>query len=128
MKQDNDEGLDAGIEKYKQAVELDPRYATAYAQLAWAYLRFYGVHGDAGALSLARENADTALTLNPNLVIGHLALASLLGQSGDSKEALREISKAVSLDPDNPHTLAYEGTYLTTLNRWADAESTFTGY
>jgi eukaryotic-like serine/threonine-protein kinase len=43
MKQDNDKGLEAAVDKYKQAVELDPRYATAYAKLAWAYLRFYGL-------------------------------------------------------------------------------------
>jgi eukaryotic-like serine/threonine-protein kinase len=124
-KQDNDKGLDSAIDKYKQAVELDPRYATAYAQLAWAYLRFYDVHGDSGALSLAHENAETALTLNPNLVVGHLALSSLLLQSGDDKGATREVSKALSLDPDNPNTLAYQGDFLATLNRWAEAESTF---
>jgi hypothetical protein len=32
-KQENGEGLDASIEKYKQAIELDPRYALAHAQL-----------------------------------------------------------------------------------------------
>ena len=31
MKQPNDAGLDAAIEEYKQAVELDPRYALAHA-------------------------------------------------------------------------------------------------
>ena len=30
-KQENDKGLEPAIDKYKQAVELDPRYATAYA-------------------------------------------------------------------------------------------------
>jgi eukaryotic-like serine/threonine-protein kinase len=124
-KQENDKGLDSAIEKYKQAVEKDPRYATAHAQLAWAYLRLYALHGDPAGLSLARENADTALALNPSLVAGHLALSSLLQQSGDIKGAVRENSKALSLDPDNPHTLAYQGRFLTDLNRWADAESTF---
>jgi serine/threonine protein kinase/Tfp pilus assembly protein PilF len=124
-KQENDTGLDAAIAKYKEAVELDPRYATAHAQLALAYCRFYSLHGDPAALSLARGNCETALSLNPNLVAGHLALASLLQQSGDTNGAAREISKALSLDPGNPRTLVYQGQFLTALNRWADAEDTF---
>ena len=39
MKQPNDSGLDAAIEQYKQAMELDPRYAIAHAKLAQAYGR-----------------------------------------------------------------------------------------
>ncbi len=42
MKQPNDSGLDAAIEQYKQATELDPRYAIAHARLAVAYVRLYG--------------------------------------------------------------------------------------
>ena len=34
MKQPNDAGLDAAIEQYKEAIELDPRYAIAHARLA----------------------------------------------------------------------------------------------
>ena len=38
MKQPNDTGLDAAIEKYKQAMDLDPRYAIAHAKLAQVYM------------------------------------------------------------------------------------------
>ncbi len=37
MKEPDYNGLDAAIENYKQAMELDPRYAVAYAKLARAY-------------------------------------------------------------------------------------------
>ena len=42
-KQQNDSGLDAAIEQYKQATDLDPRYAIAHARLALAYSRLYAI-------------------------------------------------------------------------------------
>ena len=124
-KQDNDVGLDKAIEKYKQAIDLDSRYATAHAKLASAYLRYYFVHGDSGALNLARANVDTALSLNPDLVEGHVAHSQVLEESGDKDSAIREMTKALSLDPGNPRTLVSQGQLYTRLNRWDQAEDTF---
>lgn len=125
MKQDNDTGLTDAIDKYKEAVNKDLRYATAYAQLAWAYLRLYVLKGDTAALSLGRDNCDKALSLNPNLVAGRLALSFALQQAGDNDGAAREIAKALSIDPDDTRTLIMQGQLFSRLNRWADAESSF---
>jgi serine/threonine protein kinase/Tfp pilus assembly protein PilF len=125
MKQDNDKGLDAAIEKYKEAVDLDPRYATAHARLALAYLHFYEIHGDAAALSLARGNCDNALSLNPDLAIGHLALSALLEQEGDKAGAFREMARALAIDPTDPVTLVYQAQLYTRYNQWSEAEQTF---
>ena len=125
MKQENDTGLSAAIDKYKEAIELDPRYATAYAQLAWAYLHLYTLKGDPAALSLGRSNCDTALSLNPNLVVGRLALSFVLQQTGDNEAAAQEIARALSIDPDDPRTLVMQGQLFVRLNRWADAEDSF---
>jgi tetratricopeptide (TPR) repeat protein len=125
MKQPNDTGLDAAIDKYKQAAELDPRYATAYAKLAWAYLHLYTLRGDPAALSLGHSNCDKALSLNPNLVVAHLALSFVLEQLGDNDGAAREIAKALSIDPDDPRTHVLQAQLFTRLNRWADAEDSF---
>ncbi|HSY35601.1 MAG TPA: protein kinase [Acidobacteriaceae bacterium] len=125
MKQENDAGLNAAIDKYKESVELDPHYATAYAKLANAYLRFYFIHRDSAALNLARGNADTALSLNPNLVDGHMARSLLLDQTGDKDGAGLEIERALAADPNNPRVLVAKGQLLTGLNRWPDAEEVF---
>jgi eukaryotic-like serine/threonine-protein kinase len=125
MKQENDTGLSAAIDKYKEAIELDPRYATAYAQLAWAYLHLYTLKGDPAALSLGRSNCETALSLNPNLIVGRLAMSFLLQQTGDNDAAAREIAKALSIDPDDPRTLVLQGQLFVRLNRWVDAEDAF---
>jgi tetratricopeptide (TPR) repeat protein len=125
MARENDGGLAAAIEKYKQATDLDPHYAVANAKLALAYFRSYILHRDPAALDLARENCQTALSENPDLVEAHLALASVLDWTGDKPAALREFSKALSIDPANPRAMLFQGQAFTRCNRWSDAEETY---
>jgi tetratricopeptide (TPR) repeat protein/tRNA A-37 threonylcarbamoyl transferase component Bud32 len=125
MKRPDDTGLDAAIEKYKQAVELDPRYALAHAQLARAYHRYYEVRRDPGALDLARGNADHAVALDPTLVEGYLARAWLLDETGDEQGALDQAAKALALDPSNYETLLCQAHIYTRMNRRPDAEQIF---
>jgi tetratricopeptide (TPR) repeat protein len=124
-KQPNEAGLDQAIEKYKEAVELDPGYAVAHAKLAQTYAHLYAVRRDPGALNLARANAEHALALEPGLVDGHLALALVLEQTGNEQGALDEFEKALALDPSNPTTLLWQSEVYVRLNRWEDAERTY---
>jgi eukaryotic-like serine/threonine-protein kinase len=125
MKQPNDTGLDAAIDKYKEAVQLDPHYAVAHARLAQAFVRLYTLRHDSAALDHARGNCQVALTLAPRLVDSHLALALVLLQTGNAQGALDEFAKALALDPSNPNTLMWQAQVYARLNRWADAERTF---
>lgn len=124
MKQANDTGLEPAIEEYKQALDLDPRYAAAYAKLGVAYCRLAAVLHDPAALDLARRNCVASLALNPDLVDGHAAMAAVLHQTGDDQGALKEFSKALALDPSDPTTLVWEAQLYSKLNRWQDAERT----
>jgi eukaryotic-like serine/threonine-protein kinase len=124
MKQPDFKGLDAAIDNYKQAVDLDPRYAVAYARLAQAYGLLYMVRLSPAALDLGRANCEVALRLAPDLADAHLALAYIFEYSGNQQGALNEIDKALSLDPSNPHTLVWQAMTYTRLNRWDDAEKT----
>lgn len=125
MRQPNDAGLDPAIDKYKLAVEQDVHYAKAYAKLALAYCRVATLRHDSGALELARGNSRLALGLDPNLVDGHMAMASVYEQGGDVPSALQEISKALAIDPSNPVTLVWQAQMYTRLNRLAEAEATY---
>ncbi len=124
-KQPNDSGLDAAIVKYKDAVELDPNYAIAHAKLAIAFCRSYDLRRDPGALELARGNSERALALDPALVVGYLARASVLDEKGDEQAALEQVAKALALDPSNPDALQYRAGIYARLDRWADAERTY---
>jgi eukaryotic-like serine/threonine-protein kinase len=125
MKQPNDTGLNAAIEKYRQAVDMDPSYAIAYAKLALAYGRFYAIRRDPGALDLARGNYEHALALDAGLMDAHLSRAYLLEQTGNVQGALDEMTKTLALDPSNPKTLFWLAQIYTRLNRWVDAEGAF---
>ncbi|MGA8528282.1 MAG: protein kinase, partial [Acidobacteriaceae bacterium] len=125
MKQPNDAGLDAAIEKYKQAVDLDPQYAIAHAELGIAYGHLYGIRRDSAALDLARRNCEHALALDPGLVDGHLARAWVMEQTGNEQDALDEFRRALALDPSNPQALVWQAQLNGRLDRWADAEATF---
>jgi tetratricopeptide (TPR) repeat protein len=66
-----------------------------------------------------------AIRINPDLVDGYLAMASLLEQTGQEEDALKEISKALARDPSDPRTLVRQGQIYSRLNRWVEAEKTF---
>ncbi len=125
MKQDNDAGLDAAILKYREATEADPKYAMAFAKLAIAYGRVYGLRFDSGALHLAMANCEHALALDARLVGAHASRAYVLEQMGEKKAALDEIDKALALDPTDTMALLWQGRMLTNLDRWRDAERAF---
>ena len=124
MKQPNNAGLDDAIERYKQAVEIDPRYSLAHARLAIAYLRLYALYRDPTSITLARANSDTSLALDHKSVEGHVALASVYQETGAEEDALREMKVALSLDPSDTRTMTYQAQIFTRLNRWQGAEET----
>ena len=125
MKQDNDAGLDAAIVKYREATDADPKYAMAFAKLAIAYGRVYGLRLDSGALHLAKANCEHALELDPRLVSAHIAKTDLLEKTGEEEQALDEIGQALQLDLSNPATLLRQARLFIRLNRWRDAERVF---
>lgn len=124
-KQPNDTGLSAAIEKYKEALDQDPRYAMAYAKLAQAYLRQYEIQNNPSTLDLARGNSDRALALEPGLVEGHLARSSVLRLTGEERGALDEIRESLTLDPGNPKALLWQAEIYRRFNRWSEAEKSY---
>jgi TolB-like protein/Flp pilus assembly protein TadD len=77
-----EEGTRKATEFYGEAIRLDPRYALAYAQLsaAWRQLAATWLGGSEAneAYAKARNAAQTALSLAPNLAAAHEALGFVL--------------------------------------------------
>jgi predicted O-linked N-acetylglucosamine transferase (SPINDLY family) len=77
----------AALRHYAKAIELDPNFAEAYAQLAWS---FFARRRFTDAEAVARR----ALTIKPSLNEARFALARALaaqGRLGDSVPILREV-------------------------------------
>jgi eukaryotic-like serine/threonine-protein kinase len=122
-KEPNDEGLEASIEKYKEAIDLDSHFGAAHSRLAIAYCRWHAVRRDPAALDLAEANAKTALQGDADLVDAHLALSYVFQNRGDQEASLAQMANAVSIDPSNLTTRVWQADLYTTLNRLPEAES-----
>lgn len=100
-----DEDYRKAIDFYQTAVSLDPRYACAYAALAYAQIflgdSFRGPQAQQ-VFATARRSINTALMLNPDLATGHGARALLLLVADlDFVGAKAEFERAVQLAPSD---------------------------
>ncbi|HEV8235233.1 MAG TPA: protein kinase, partial [Gemmatimonadaceae bacterium] len=90
------------LECFQQAVELDPRYADAWAGLADSYttLAYYGFAPSVDTLPRALDAAKRAVEIDPDSAAAHssLALAALLWDR-DFETAEREFHRALALNP-----------------------------
>ena len=79
---------------------MDPKYARAYAGLAWTYFDEYLFQWsqDPNALSRGVEAARKAVALNPSLAEARRTLGHLLLYAKEYDDGLRELEKAVELD------------------------------
>jgi tetratricopeptide (TPR) repeat protein len=98
------------IPLFERAVELDPRYARAYALLAHSYIwnaLFIDLPNAASWIAKAESAAGTAEQLSSNLAEPHLARAELLFSAHSGwriDDAIRELQTAVSLNPHTGHS------------------------
>jgi TolB-like protein/DNA-binding winged helix-turn-helix (wHTH) protein/Flp pilus assembly protein TadD len=99
------DGLKKAIANFKQAIELDPASAEAYAGLADAYALSgdweYGIFSPQVAFSEAKTAAAKALALDNKLSEAHTSLAFALDLYGwDWKAAEAEYKLAIELNPN----------------------------
>jgi TolB-like protein/DNA-binding winged helix-turn-helix (wHTH) protein/Tfp pilus assembly protein PilF len=95
------EGFLKSVEYYKQAIGLDPHYASAYAGLADTYdtLGFYGILPPGESYGKARMAARKALEIDDTLAEAHAALADvLLEYDYDWPGAGGEFQRAIQLN------------------------------
>jgi TolB-like protein/DNA-binding winged helix-turn-helix (wHTH) protein/Tfp pilus assembly protein PilF len=120
------ESLNKAIDCYKQAIQVDPGYAEAYAALGQAYvlLSSYGGPGPAQPLLQAKEIAERALQLNSRLGQAHTVLAVVkVDQDWDWQGAEQEFRRAAELDPNDSTTHHWFALHLARLHRFPEAEA-----
>ena len=88
---------------YEQAITLDGNFALAHARLASTCAQIFHYYEPIDAWkSKARNEAEIALRLQPNLAEGHIALGQCIyWMDGDYDRALREFEIASHLSPNN---------------------------
>lgn len=88
------------IDLLKQALELDPGFAEASARLSWRHTWAFRNTGDRSEAELAKVLALEALKQDPELPLGHYALAAALEALERLSEAGDAYARAYSLDPN----------------------------
>lgn len=118
------EGFQKAIERFEQAIALDPTYAPAYAWLADACTmstRFRTIPVDE-ANAKGKTNARKALELDGGLARAHVALGEVaFFYERDWPAAEEEFKRAMALDPNDPRTHQAYAVGLTCLARFDEA-------
>ena len=117
------DGLQKGLEYFKQAIAEDPGYALGYSGLADSYLSL----GDLGVLESnvavpdAKAAAEKALELDDNLAEAHasLGLASL-GDHLNWRQAEKELKRAIELNPNYASAYQWYASTLAVMGRRDD--------
>ncbi|WP_419697127.1 adenylate/guanylate cyclase domain-containing protein [Mesorhizobium muleiense] len=91
---------------FARAVELDPRYARAYAGIADCDSRLYSKHGVRMPVDEILATIDNALAIDPNLAEAHAARGYALMVADRRAEAPSAFQRALALDP-NCHEAHY---------------------
>jgi adenylate cyclase len=94
-----------------RAIELDPNYAGAYVESAWAHINGYrwgwiDTLTREESLERAFEMARKAVELEPFGFKGYWVLANATTQSGDLERAVELHNKAIALNPNSASVLA----------------------
>jgi eukaryotic-like serine/threonine-protein kinase len=116
------EGLKRAIGYFGQAIDADPQYAAAHAELgaAWA-LRGFEEYSDLPpreAMPKAKQAVKRALQLDPSLGEGHAWLGVIAWiYDWDPVAAERELLRAIALRPQYSYTYAWYAMLLAVLQR-----------
>ncbi|HTK82607.1 MAG TPA: protein kinase [Bacteroidota bacterium] len=94
--------INFAIQLFKKAIELDPRYASAYAGLGEAYASLYhDVERTEHYLDKAIESSLKALMYDSSLSEAYAALGLAYYNKKSIDEAITSSQKAIELDPNN---------------------------
>ncbi|HYY93431.1 MAG TPA: protein kinase, partial [Pyrinomonadaceae bacterium] len=118
------DGLREAISRYEHAIELDPRFALAYAGLSecYALLNWYVEPPPADAWARAKRCALKAVELNEEVAEAHEALGFvLLYDERDHEGAEACFRRAITLDPANPAARRWHALNLSAMGRHAEA-------
>lgn len=96
------------IQLLERAIELDPKFAAAHGLLAIheaVSVAFQDTGDPVVSLEKAERHAALALSIDPNSVNGHLAMAYVNGRNYNWAGALAEFEHALELSPNSPGIL-----------------------
>ena len=104
-----EEGFRKAVKYYNSALELDPNYALAYAELAGAYAQLYNTTKEVTFKDIGFKSVEKAVSINPELAEAYKARGVLNAYTGQGIKALEDYLKAVDLKPGYSDVIANIG-------------------
>jgi TolB-like protein/Flp pilus assembly protein TadD len=102
---------DEAAKQFRKAIELDPRYALAWAGLGDAYSQMHSRFGrEVAWIDSSIKAGKMAVSLDPSLSEGYKALANAYTYSHKYDTAFIFLKKAVDLNPNNAQAIGNLGT------------------
>ncbi len=116
------QGNEKARQMYEKAISLDPKYAGAYAQLAWTYYFDWILQWspDPRALDRVFNLAQQAVALDDSRPAGYILLNRVSLYKRQYEQALSQIQRAIELDPNNAFAYFWLGNTLALSGRPAE--------
>ena len=113
------DSLSRAVEFYQRAIDIDPRFAHAYAFMSYAYviLGSFELISAGEALPKAKKAATMALELDNGLAEAHVSLGRVLRVEWDLAGAENELRMATALDPNLTSAHLFLAAVLRSLGR-----------
>ena len=109
---------------FQRAIEIDSRYSSAYAALAWSYLNdfYYGwtMFPDK-SLQRTHDFAKKALSMEESNALAHSALGSIYLRRRQYDLAMSELQRAIELNPNDTHSQRQLGSVMLYSGRMDEA-------
>jgi TolB-like protein/Tfp pilus assembly protein PilF len=109
------------VEIFRRATVLDPGYAAAYAGMSYYETKIANVTLDEAGYKRAREDAEKALSLSPQLIEGYRARIELRRETLDFKGARDDMEKALAIAPGDSLVQSLYGVGLAMFGRIPEA-------
>jgi tetratricopeptide (TPR) repeat protein len=120
--------IETGIRYYRQATELDPKFARAWGGLATGHmaLTFFGERPPSDTMNEARRYAEEARRLDPSMSSGWRVLAMVHHMlDWNHQQSEREFRRAIELNPRDAVALSWYGDFLTDMRRFDEARVSY---
>jgi len=120
------ENIDNAIAAFNQALKIDPNYAPAYAARGEAnWIGFQQFLKGNNWMDNAARDCEKALSLNKNVMEGHVCLGNVLNSTGKYGKAAEQFQSALALNPQNEDALRGLAGAYTSMGNLAGAEAAY---
>ncbi|MCK5367432.1 MAG: DUF2225 domain-containing protein, partial [Cyclobacteriaceae bacterium] len=120
----NKNTLNTAINLFKESIELDPEFASAYTSLAMCYLNIYWMHLDRSQIPLieSKEAIDAAFRIDPELPEAYIAMAEYFYHGFlDYSNALDQLKTASEFMPEHPECIYLTAAIYRRMGEWEKA-------